>query len=68
MKDKPAAKTERKSEHDLVLSDKGMPLGIYRKREQVCPECGKRSLLPATREQRKSFVREQTALLRPKTS
>ena len=37
-------------------------------REQVCPECGKRSLLPATREQRKSCVREQTALLRPKTS
>ena len=34
----------------------------------ICPECGKRSLLPATREQRKSFVREQTALLRPKTS
>lgn len=51
VKDKPAAKTERKSEHDLVLSDKGMPLGIYRKRTRAGLP-GVRQAEPAPRDAR----------------
>ena len=51
MKDKSATITERKSEHDLVLSDKGMPLGIYRKRTRAGLP-GVRQAEPAPRDAR----------------